>query len=157
MTPASRALLRADVMGDEGTGPIRNGRLLPYLDCCGKFWRDCQCQDKGVLTVGWGRNLERGITRLEAEVLLDHDLSDVEAECLRSFPWFGGLNEVRQRVVANMLFNMGLPTLSQFTNTLTAIASKQYDKASRGMLASRWASQVKGRAVRLARMMRDGA
>lgn len=32
-------------------------RLKPYMDCCGKSWRDCQCIDKGKLTIGVGRNL----------------------------------------------------------------------------------------------------
>ena len=70
MSPEARALLRRDVMAAEGL------RLKPYRDTVGK------------LTIGWGRNLEdNGITKLEAEVLLDHDLAAAELECRRAFPW----------------------------------------------------------------------
>lgn len=144
MTPASRAELRKDVMQAEGTGPVKDGRFLPYTDTV------------GVLTIGWGRNLARGITTLEAEVLLDHDLADAELECRRAFAWFSDLSEIRQRAITEMAFNLGLSRLQGFTKTLAAIAAKDYALAADQMMASRWAKQIKSRAVRLARMMRDG-
>lgn len=126
-------------MRDEGC------RLKPYKDTVGKT------------TIGYGRNLDDvGISALEAEVLLDHDLASAELECRKAFAWFADLNDVRQRVICNMAFNMGLPKLRGFTKTLAAIEARDYDLASQHMLASKWAAQVGSRAVRLARMMRDG-
>lgn len=156
MTLETRAELRSTVMKDEGTGPVKNGRFLPYLDCCGKFWRECKCEPKGVLTIGWGHSLDRGLTPLESEVLLDHDLADAEGECVRAFPWFQSLNAARQKVVANMVFNLGLPKFQEFKQTIAAIQIGNYAGAAAQMLASKWARQVKGRAVRLASVMRDG-
>ena len=157
MTPQSRSVLRAEVMRDEGTGPVVADRFLPYLDCCGKFWRECVCKSKGILTIAWGHNIDHnGVTRLEAEVLLDHDLASAEMECRKAFPWFADLNDVRQRVLVNMCFNLGLPKLQGFHKTLACIAGKDYERAATAMLASKWAAQVGSRAVRLARMMRDG-
>ena len=139
MTTASRALLRGDVMQAEGL------RLKPYRDTVGK------------LTIGYGRNLDDvGISTLEAEVLLDHDLADCELVCRREFAWFSDLCERRQRVVVEMVFNLGLTGFKGFHNTIAAIASGEYLDASRRMLQSKWSRQVKGRALRLASMMRDG-
>ena len=158
MTLAARVELRKDVIPAEGTGPIKNGRLMPYLDCCGKYWRDCTCEKRGYLTIGHGRNLDaNGLTKLEAEVLLDHDLAQAEMECRNAFDWFDALADARQRVIVEMVFNLGLTKFREFHNTIAAIQAKDYKRASSQMLASKWAAQVKGRALRMARMMRDGA
>ena len=78
MTPETRTLTRKDIQRDEGY------RQFPYLDCCGKPWRACVCARKGQLTIGWGRNLDgKGISRLEAEAFLDHDLYDAEQDARR--------------------------------------------------------------------------
>lgn len=119
--------------------------LKPYKDTVGK------------LTIGYGRNLDDvGISKLEAEVLLDHDLAQAEQDCRKAFRWFGDLNEARQRVVVEMVFNLGLPRFCGFGQTIAAIQSKDYELAAARMLASKWAAQVKSRAVRLAGVMRDG-
>ena len=67
------------------------------------------------------------------------------------------MDETRQRVVADMLFNMGRPTLAKFKNFLSALQEQDYERASVEMMDSNWARQVKGRADTLARMMRDGS
>lgn len=139
MNLTSRALLRKDVMHAEGL------RLKPYRDTVGK------------LTIGYGRNLEDvGITKLEAEVLLDHDLADAEMECRKAFAWFDGLSELRQRVIVEMVFNLGLSRFMEFKATIAALMLRDYETAARQMLASKWAKQVKGRAIRLSEWMRDG-
>lgn len=151
MNLTSRAALRNDVMRDEGF------RQFPYMDCCGKPYRQCTCARKGFLTVGYGRNLDaNGISKLEAEVLLDHDLYVAEAGATRQFDWFASLSERRQQVVVNMIFNLGAMKFSGFHATIAAIKAKDYVTASMQMLASKWAAQVGARATRLAKMMRDG-
>ena len=151
MNLTSRTALRNDIMRDEGF------RQFPYMDCCGKPYRSCTCTHKGALTIGFGRNLDaNGITKLEAEVLLDHDLATAEQQALKTFEWFPMLSETRQRVITNMIFNLGLKRFQGFGATIAAIKVKDYAKASMQMLASRWAAQVGTRAVRLARLMKDG-
>jgi len=138
MTPEARARLRRDVMAAEGL------RLKPYTDTVGK------------LTIGHGRNLDDvGISKLEAEVLLEHDLDTAEAGC-RQLEWFAGLDEGRKGVIVEMALNLGLPRLRGFERMIAAIKVQDYDTAAREMLASRWAEQVKGRATRLAQTMREG-
>lgn len=120
-------------------------RSKPYKDTVGK------------LTIGIGRNIEdRGITRAEAEFMLDTDIQLSQAELQANLPWFSGLDPVRQAVLTDMHFNMGWPVLSGFRNTLALIKSGQFDKAADAMLQSKWATQVGQRAVRLSNMMRTG-
>lgn len=120
-------------------------RLKPYQDSVGKT------------TIGVGRNLEDvGISKDEAMYLLDGDIDGVILELENCFPWYTDLNEVRQRVLADMLFNVGLNKLKSFRKTLRAIESGNYEEASKEMLDSLWARQVGVRAVRLSEMMRTG-
>lgn len=112
----------------------------------------------GELTIGVGRNLEdRGITAQESAMLLANDIAAEERELLRALPWVATLDEVRQRVLLDMAFNMGIAGLLGFKNTLATIQAGDYKRAATMMLDSRWAKQVGQRAERLARMMATGA
>jgi lysozyme len=135
----SRAQLRAQLITHEGL------RLTCYTDTVGKR------------TIGVGRNLDDvGITRLEALRLLDNDLDRVEAQARHAFPWFDGLDEARQDVILNMLFNLGLGGLQTFKKFLNCVSQGRYEDAAREMLASKWATQVGQRAQDLAQQMRTG-
>jgi|TARA_Y100000114_G_C11752498_1_gene325111 lysozyme len=119
-------------------------RLKPYRDAVGK------------LTIGYGRNLDdRGISEDEAGFMLDNDIDQVVAE-LERLPLYLGLDSVRQTVLANMAFNMGVPTLLEFRRMLGALAEKDWDRAADEMLDSKWARQVGSRAVELSELMRRG-
>ena len=120
-------------------------RLKPYRCTAGK------------LTIGIGRNLEdRGITAEESAYLLGNDITGFYAALLRELPWVAQLDDVRQRVLLDMAFNLGLAGLLQFKNTLATIKAGDYEKAAAMMLQSRWAEQVGQRADRLSRMMFTG-
>jgi lysozyme len=120
-------------------------RLKPYRCTAGK------------LTIGIGRNLEdRGITAAESAYLLANDVAAVQQQVLRSLPWVAQLDDVRQRVLIDMAFNMGIGGLLQFKNTLATIKAGDYTKAAAMMLDSKWAGQVGQRAERLSRMMATG-
>jgi lysozyme len=117
----------------------------PYKDTVGK------------LTIGIGRNLDdRGITEEEIVFLFGTDVALVEKELDKNLKWWRDMSEVRQRVLVDMCFNLGITKLLTFKNTLEAMRTKRYEDAASGMLNSLWAKQVKGRAVRLANMMRTG-
>ncbi len=138
--PFDRAALIRQIRLHEGE------RLKPYRCTAGK------------LTIGVGRNLDdRGISREESAMLLDGDIRLLEIELFRALPWASALDDVRQRVLLDMAFNLGLPGLLQFKRTLEAIRTGQYQQAATMMLDSLWARQVGQRAERLARMMATGA
>jgi len=77
---------------DEGTGPIKNGRMMPYED------------SEGVLTIGYG--IAIGVTGLsfeEAEMLLLNRVNEVIADCKRTFGWYQGLDGVRRNVIITLV------------------------------------------------------
>lgn len=120
-------------------------KLKPYRDSVGK------------LTIGIGRNLDDvGISEDEARYLLGNDVARACADLDRFLPFWRNLGPVRQRVLANMAFNMGIGRLQTFKFTLLMIEKGEWEKAAEGMRASLWARQVGPRAVRLAEMMRTG-
>jgi lysozyme len=159
MEKLNREILRAELTRDEGL------RLKVYRCTAGK------------LTIGVGRNLDdvgifpheteklkitkdsciqKGITKEQAMALLDSDIDRCISDLDRRLPWWRTLDPVRQRVLINMCFNLGITGLTGFRNTLRMIQQGQYEAAARGMLNSLWARQVKSRANRLAELMRLG-
>lgn len=117
----------------------------------------------GKLTIGIGRNLQdNGITRAEAIYLAKNDIAQVVAGLDKELPWWRELNEVRQRVLVNMAFNLGVDGLLPggekpgFPQTLELIRTGKYAEAADAMLKTLWAKQVGKRAKKLAKMMREG-
>lgn len=141
------ALMRKELERDEGV------KREVYLDT------------KGIKTCGIGFNLEahslpEGITFPlsddEITTLFDITAKDVKRGLDTYLPWWSTLDEVRQRVIFNMAFNLGISKLLTFKNTLSAIHRGDYKQAAENMKASLWYSQVKGRAVRLTKAMLTG-
>ena len=132
----------------------------------------------GIDTIGIGRNLkdrgiskeeldeldiptidhvyEYGITEADAMLLAENDVQIVEEELLRAHPCVEDLDAVRQLVLVDMAFNMGVPRLCKFKKMWNAIHEKKFDIAAKEMLDSRWATQVKSRSTKLAHAMHHG-
>lgn len=110
----------------------------------------------GKLTIGYGWNLDAGITRAQALVIMRSQIDDIREALKAKFPWFTGLTEARQAVLISMGFQMGLAGLYGFANTLKFIGAGQYDRAAQNMLASKWARQTPARAREAAVMMQTG-
>jgi len=115
----------------------------------------------GAITIGVGRNIDPnkggiGLSDDEVDYMLRNDIARVYKELYDNFEWFAELDEVRQEVLIDMCFNLGLPRFSNFRKMLAAIELGDYDRASLEMLDSKWAEDVKGRAVKLSKMMKDG-
>lgn len=139
MSPQDRASLERELLRDEGC------EAFPYTDTAGK------------LSIGVGRNLtDRGLRPDEISLMLRNDVDEVLGEMAQAFPWASAMNGPRQRVLANMLFNLGLAKLRGFKRTLGAMERGDYALAAAGMRASLWAQQVGARAARLAKMMESG-
>ena len=66
------------------------------------------------------------------------------------------VDSIRQLVLMDMAFNMGVPRLCKFIKMWAALEQYDYTKAAEEMLDSRWAKQVKTRATRLAHSMQHG-
>lgn len=112
-----------------------------------------QCS-AGFITLGVGRNVEElGITEDEARYLLDNDILRVTKELDSNLPWWRDLSEVRQRVLVDMVFNLGISRFLNFKNAINAMQEEDWEEAAAQMLDSKWADQVGKRADRLAKAM----
>lgn len=130
--------LREEIEIDEG----RSGTIY---QCTSLKW-----------TVGVGHNIEDNPLPDEViDLLFEMDVAQSIAECER-FEWYNTLDSVRQRVIVNMVFNMGLPTVLKFRMMIAAIRIGDYLEAAAQMMDSKWYRQVGARAERLCQMMETG-
>jgi lysozyme len=137
-------------------------------------WYFCTAHKR---TIGIGRNLDdvgisaaetrqlgitlasvlaNGITREQSRALFANDIARCEADLDRALPWWRRLDDVRQRVLLNMCFNLGIKGLLGFKNTLGMVERGDFKGAARGMANSLWHNQVGARALRLEAMMATG-
>ena len=132
----------------------------------------------GINTIGIGRNLDDrgitkdeldwmdypsieyvysdGITEADAIYLAQNDVQIVEEELLRAHPCVDRLDAVRQLVLVDMAFNLGVPRLCKFKKMWAAVEAEDFPTAAKEMLDSRWANQEKSRATKLAHAMHHG-
>jgi len=104
-----------------------------------------------------GRNIEeRGLSDDEIDYILNNDVNIATDELVDTFDWYADLDDVRQRVVVDMVFNLGMPRFKQFQNMIAAIEESDWSEAAAQMMDSRWAKQVGARAERLRDMMETG-
>lgn len=137
--------LVAALKRDEGTGPVKNGRLMPYRD------------SKVILSIGYGRNLDsNGIRPQEAHEMLVHDIIEAQRGAQSLVPMWSVIDGVRQNVLSNMCFNLGVEKLGEFKLMLAAVNAKNYSEAARQMRNSLWFKEVGDRARRLADEMETG-
>jgi len=131
----------------------------------------------GIETIGIGRNLkdrgiadlelahinktmseiyEDGITEEDAYFLAERDIDIVEGELFAAKPICNRLDGIRQIILLDMAFNMGIPRLMKFKKMWANIEGNHYELAAIEMLDSLWADQVKGRATKLSEAMKTG-
>lgn len=112
---------------------------------------------EGIWTIGIGRNLQDvGVSMDEAEYMLANDIDVAVGELQRTFDWFEGLSDARQRVCINMCFNLGLTRLLGFKKFLAAMAVGDWETAGVEMLDSKWSRQVGARSTRLKDLLLEG-
>jgi lysozyme len=107
------------------------------------------------LTIGYGRNLEVGITEAEAEYLLANDIKTAKAGA-ESLAAYHQMNNVRKEVLIEMVFQLGLNGVSKFKKFLAASQNHDWARAAEEMLDSKWARQTPERAKSLAKLFLRG-
>tara|TARA_R110000803_G_scaffold40094_4_gene86404 strand:- start:205 stop:648 length:444 start_codon:yes stop_codon:yes gene_type:complete len=125
-----------------------NGRHLIYK-CSAGHW-----------TVGIGRNVDvnggLGLSDDEVRYLLENDIARVIKELSSEYRWFSDLDDVRKDAMIDISFNLGATRLRKFVLALEAMATADYQTASKEFLDSDWSRTVKGRSVELASMIETG-
>lgn len=124
------------------------------------FIPDAYQDHLGYWTIGIGRLIDGrkggGITREEAEYLLENDIGRTLLQLRSKIKFFNDLSDARQRALVNMAFNLGVAGLLKFRRMLAALEAGHYKRASEEALNSRWARQVGARAQRIANMIENG-
>ena len=150
--------VEAALQADEGF------RAHPYRD------------SRGVLTVGYGTNLDQGLTRFEAAHLLRSRLDHNGLELGARWPPFRMMPPEIQGALVEMAYQLGpagvagdprvlasgdcdkpraeRPHGCGFHDMLAALSSRDYETAAREALASRWARETPARAKRVAAAFR---
>ena len=123
--------------------------------------RNSAYQDSlGYWTIGVGHLIDSrkggAISDDSVFAILDEDIEKVFVQLDDYLDWWRNLDEVRQMVLVNMCFNLGVNGLLSFNHTLTHIQNGEYKQAAEGMLQSKWAKQVGSRAKELAQLMEYG-
>lgn len=109
----------------------------------------------GNATIGYGFNLNVGISKNAAIALLAAQANELEVK-LQHIPWFNYLVPARKDCIIDMCFNIGIDGMLGFHDMIAAIQDNDYSRASAAMLNSQWAKQVGQRAIVLSDMMQTG-
>ena len=131
---------------NEGTKRGKSGLHIPYED------------SEGLLTIGYGILIDPetgGLYDEEADFLLQNRMK-LALNQAQQFTWFSKLNQVRQEVIVEMVYNLGYPRFNGFKKMIAALEQGDFNEAANQSLDSKWATQVKGRATRLAEALRKG-
>ena len=115
----------------------------------------------GVLTIGCGRNISDsegqhglGLSDDEIDYMLSNDILRTIKELAEEYPWFNDMEEgARRDAIINMHFNLGRVRFASFKIALSYMDKADHKKAAGEFLNSKWAKQVKGRALEVTDMI----
>jgi len=111
----------------------------------------------GHLTIGYGLNLDAGMSEELADYILAYQIDMIHQSLIKTFDWYQHLSQIRKGVIINMVFNLGMAKFKKFKKTIQLLADGDYEGASREMMESWWAKQVGRRAFELSRQMATDA
>ena len=89
--------------------------------------------------------------------VFEKDVQITIGECKKLYDDWDDLPEEAQLIIANMMFNMGRPRLSQFKGMKRGVDARDWNAAADEMVDSKWYRQVTNRADRLVTRMRNVA
>jgi lysozyme len=99
----------------------------------------------------WNRELSmKEVDELFAKDYMHHK------EMATKTPGWDKANETGQAAMIDLAFNMGGSWYKKWPNTAKALESGDFNKAADGLKDSKWYTQVKGRAVKIVDMIRNG-
>lgn len=116
---------------------------------------------RGFQSIGIGRCVDpkvkgSGLTRAEAVWLCHNDCIRVRSEVNEEWPWVQHLPEMRQNVIYQMAFQMGVDGLRRWATFMEYVRTSRYALASQDLLSQKYASECPNRAKRLAKQILTG-
>jgi lysozyme len=102
-----------------------------------------------------GESTGTAVSEDRVKEAFEADVVGVLSDCERLYSDFGSLPEDAQRIIANMMFNMGRTRLSKFKGMKRGVDAQDWNAAADEMVDSTWYRQVTNRAERLVKRMRE--
>ena len=103
----------------------------------------------------YGKEIGTYVSENRVIKVFEQDIKTVLSDCNRLYEDFEDLPEEAQRVIANMMFNMGYTRLSKFVGMKSGVDARDWNEAADEMVDSSWYYQVINRATRLVERMRS--
>jgi lysozyme len=110
----------------------------------------------GFLTIGYGLNLDAGMSEPLAATILEWFVENTYSQ-ISGYDWYQACDEVRQSVLIDLAFNMGLAKLLGFQHMLAACKVQDWGTAADELQNSTWFTQVGTRGPALVALLRNGA
>jgi len=111
----------------------------------------------GHLVTEWDQEYEKEVGTEVSEDRVNNcfqvDIWGTINDCKVLYSNFDELPEEVQLILANMMFNLGRPRLTNFVRMREAVNKGDWQEAKIQMLDSKWANQVPNRANRLSERM----
>ena len=92
-----------------------------------------------------GKPVGTKVTDARVQELFTQDINIALADCQGVFPTFTSLPHEAQRIIANMMFNLGRSRFEKFRKLIAAVNARDWSKAAVEMKDSMWYWQVQHR------------
>lgn len=92
----------------------------------------------GKNTIGYGWNLDEGITKEEAEAIVRMRVNRLHRTMMNTFSYYRHLPSLVQRVLLDMAYNMGFAKLLNFKKMWAALSEHDYAEAANEILDSKY-------------------
>ena len=102
--------------------------VLPRLKAEEGFRMRVYRDTEGHQTIGYGFNVDAGLTQRVASALLQAQLEELQ-DILSAFLWYANLDPVRQGVCLDIAFNDGIHGLLAFPQMIAALGRKDWISA----------------------------
>ncbi len=126
---------------------------LPRLKTEEGFRATKYLDTRGKLTIGYGFNLDAGISQYAAAALLSAQAAE-RHESLTAYPWYANLDPTRQSVCLDIAFNDGLSGLLHFPHMIAALAKDDWAGAAAECKVTN--PELAGRYAALAQLLLTG-
>jgi GH24 family phage-related lysozyme (muramidase) len=121
-------------------------RFFPYMDIATPH----------KMSIGWGRDIDHGISEDEAQLIFTNDLNRAIVDLIK-FDWYLIQPLGVKNALIHLTFHLGIEKLlDEFRLVIEFLKKRDYTNASITLLNNPWAITVWDRAKDIAVMIREG-